>query len=169
MEKRRAAESVVETVHIVRPNHLNSAGRLFGGILMQWIDEVAALAAKRHTHKNVVTVSVDNLRFLKGAYQNDVIVIVGRVTYTGRTSMEVEVDSFVESLEGKRTHINHAYFTMVALDEEDKPTPIPGLILESEEERGKWERAKMRKSARLTELSGSNLQFESCSKVPHKL
>ncbi len=153
MEKRRVLESVVETVHIVRPNHLNSAGRLFGGILMQWIDEVAALSAKRHTHKNVVTVSVDNLRFLKGAYQNDVIVIIGRVTYTGRTSMEVEVDSFVESLDGDRTHINHAYFTMVALDEEDRPTPVPGLILETEEEKGKWERAKMRKSARLTELS----------------
>lgn len=54
-KNRRAEESVVETVHIVRPNHLNGAERLFGGILMQWIDEVAALAAKRHTHRNVIT------------------------------------------------------------------------------------------------------------------
>ena len=66
MEKRRVSESVVETVHIVRPNHLNGAERLFGGILMQWMDEVAALVAKRHTHRNVVTLSVDNLRFFKG-------------------------------------------------------------------------------------------------------
>ena len=65
MERRKVSDSIVETVHIVRPNHLNGAGRLFGGILMQWIDEVAALVAKRHTHKNVVTVSVDNLKFLK--------------------------------------------------------------------------------------------------------
>lgn len=71
-KNRRAEESVVETVHIVRPNHLNGAERLFGGILMQWIDEVAALAAKRHTHRNVITASVDNLSFLKGAYQKDV-------------------------------------------------------------------------------------------------
>ena len=128
MERRKVSDSIVETVHIVRPNHLNGAGRLFGGILMQWIDEVAALVAKRHTHKNVVTVSVDNLKFLKGAYQKDVIVIIGRVTYVGRTSMEVEVDSFVEALDGQRTHINHAYFTMVALDENDTPTPLPGNI-----------------------------------------
>lgn len=153
MEKRKVSESMVETVHIVRPNHLNGAGRLFGGILMQWIDEVAALTAKRHTHKNVVTVSVDNLKFLKGAYQQDVIVIVGRMTYVGRTSMEVEVDSFVEALDGQRTHINHAYFTMVALDENDSPTPVPGLLLETEEEMAKWERAKRRKDARLTSVS----------------
>lgn len=151
MESRKVAESIVETVHIVRPNHLNAAGRLFGGILMQWIDEVAALTAKRHTHKNVITVSVDNLRFLKGAYQKDVIVIIGKMTYVGRTSMEVEVDSFVEALDGKRTHINHAYFTMVALDEKDRPTPVPGLLLETEEEKAKWERARKRKEARLAD------------------
>lgn len=149
MEKKRVVDSVVETVHIVRPNHLNGAGRLFGGILMQWIDEVAALVAKRHTHKNVITVSVDNLRFLKGAYQKDVIVLVGRVTYTGRTSMEVEVDSYVEALDGERRHINHAYFTMVALDENDRPSQVPGLLLETEEERAKWERAKRRRELRL--------------------
>ncbi len=155
MEKRRVSESVVETVHIVRPNHLNGAERLFGGILMQWMDEVAALVAKRHTHRNVVTLSVDNLRFFKGAYQKDVIVIVGRMTYTGRTSMEVEVDSFVEALDGERTHINHAYFTMVGLDENDRPAPVPELSPETEEEKAKWERARKRKEARLMEVRQS--------------
>ena len=53
VESRKVSDSRVETVHIVRPNHLNAAGRLFGGMLMQWIDEVAALVAKRHTHTNV--------------------------------------------------------------------------------------------------------------------
>lgn len=149
IEKRKVAESMVETVHMVRPNHLNGVGRLFGGILMQWIDEVATLVAKRHTHKNVTTVSVDNLTFLKGAYQKDVIVLVGRVTYVGRTSMEVEVDSYVEAIDGQRIRINHAYFTMVALDENDKPTPAPGLILETEEEKAKWERAKKRREIRM--------------------
>ena len=159
MERRKVSDSIVETVHIVRPNHLNGAGRLFGGILMQWIDEVAALVAKRHTHKNVVTVSVDNLKFLKGAYQKDVIVIIGRVTYVGKTSMEVEVDSFVEALDGQRTHINHAYFTMVALDENDSPTPVPGLILKTPEEKANWERAKGRKNARLSILSANKSTF----------
>ncbi len=148
-ESRKVSESIVETVHMVRPNHLNGVGRLFGGILMQWIDEVAMLVAKRHTHKNVTTVSVDNLRFLKGAHQQDVIVLVGRVTYVGNTSMEVEVDSYVENLNGKRVRINHAYVTMVALDENDKPTPAPKLELETEEDRAKWERAKKRRELRM--------------------
>lgn len=62
-------ESIVETVHIIRPSDLNDAGRLFGGVLMQWIDEVAALVAKRHSQMNVTTASVDNLQFLHGAFK----------------------------------------------------------------------------------------------------
>ena len=105
-------------------------------------DEVAGLVGKRHTHMNVITASVDNLRFLRGAYQRDVVVIIGKVTYVGNTSMEVKVDTYKESLEGERTPINHAYFTMVALDENDKPTQVPRLELETDEEREEWERAK---------------------------
>ncbi len=81
VESRKVSDSRVETVHIVRPNHLNAAGRLFGGMLMQWIDEVAALVAKRHTHTNVTTASVDNLSFLKGAYPGDSVVIIGQLVY----------------------------------------------------------------------------------------
>ena len=67
-EERRVADSLVETVHMVRPNHMNAAGRLFGGMLMQWLDEVAGLVAKRHTRSNVITASVDNLRFIRGKW-----------------------------------------------------------------------------------------------------
>lgn len=116
---------------------------------MQWIDEVAALAAKRHAHMNVTTASVDNLRFLKGAYQNDVIVIQGKVTYVGRTSMEVKVDTYVETIDGKRILINNAFFTMVALDSEDNPAEVPRLELKSEEEREDWEKAVLRRKMRV--------------------
>lgn len=148
VESRKVSESIVETVHMVRPNHLNAAGRLFGGILMQWMDEIAGLTAKRHTRRNVITASVDNLSFLHGAYQRDVIVINGRVTYVGKTSMEVKVDSWVEDLDGERLLINRAYFTMVALDENDHPTAAPRLTLETDEEREEWERAKRRREMR---------------------
>lgn len=149
IEERRAADSRVETVHMVRPNHLNAAGRLFGGILMQWLDDVAGLVAKRHTRGNIITASVDNLRFIQGAYQKDVIVIIGKVTYVGNTSMEVRVDTYVENMDGMRRPINRAYFTMVALDENDKPTRVPRLILEGEEEKAEWEAAKKRREMRI--------------------
>ena len=84
IEAKRVTDSMAETVHIVRPNHLNGANRLFGGILMQWIDEVAGIVAKRHAMANVITASVDNLRFIKGAYQNEMVVIVGKLTYVGK-------------------------------------------------------------------------------------
>ncbi|CUX30586.1 acyl-CoA thioesterase [Clostridium sp. C105KSO13] len=148
-EERKVSDSRVETVHMVRPNHLNGAGRLFGGTLMQWLDEVAGLVAKRHTRTNVITASVDNLRFIHGAYQRDVIVIIGKMTYVGNTSMEVRVDTYVESIDGMRRPINRAYFSMVAIDENDKPRRVPRLILESEEERAEWEAAEKRKEMRM--------------------
>ncbi len=148
IEAKRVSDSVAETVHIVRPNHLNGANRLFGGILMQWIDEVAGIVAKRHSMRNVITASIDNLRFIKGAYQNEMVVIVGRLTYVGSTSMEVRVDTYVENRAGVRTAINRAYFVMVALDENDKPVPVPKLILETEIEKAEWEAAEKRREIR---------------------
>lgn len=148
IEAKRVADSMAETVHIVRPNHLNGANRLFGGILMQWIDEVAGIVAKRHAMANVITASVDNLRFIKGAYQNEMVVIVGKLTYVGTTSMEVRVETYVENKSGIRKAINSAYFVMVALDENDKPVSVPKLIVETEEEKLEWEAAEKRREMR---------------------
>lgn len=148
LEGKRVQDSMAETVHIVRPNHLNGANRLFGGILMQWIDEVAGIVAKRHSMMNVITASVDNLRFIKGAYQNEMVVIVGKMTYVGTTSMEVRVDTYVENKEGVRKAINRAYFVLVALDENDKPVAVPQLIVETEAEKAEWESAKKRREIR---------------------
>ncbi len=147
-EVKTVKDSMVETVHIVRPNHLNGANRLFGGILMQWMDEVAGIVAKRHSMSNVTTASVDNLRFIKGAYQNEMIVIIGKITYVGTTSMEVRVDTYVENKSGLRRAINRAYFAMVALDENDTPVPVPKLQIDTEEEKAEWEGAVKRREMR---------------------
>ena len=80
--EKRAIESRVEQVYQIRPEHLNGAGRLFGGRLMEWIDEVAGLVGIRHSQCNVITASVDNLKFIRGVFQNDLVVLVG--TLTGR-------------------------------------------------------------------------------------
>ena len=148
-EAKTVDDSRVETVHLVRPTHLNGANRLFGGLLMQWIDEVAGIVAKRHSGGNVTTASVDNLTFLKGAYQNDMIVIKGKMTWVGTSSMEVCVDTYVETLQGERTRINNAHFMMVALDENDKPMRVPGLILQTEDEHLAWAHGEERRRIRI--------------------
>lgn len=148
MVSKTVDDSRVETVRIVRPNHLNGANRLFGGILMQWIDEVAGIVAKRHSMCNVTTASVDNLTFLHGAYQNDMVVIKGKLTWVGSTSMEVCVDTYVENVSGKYERINNAHFLMVALDENNKPVQVPKLILQTEEERLAWECGEERRRIR---------------------
>ncbi len=141
--------SRTETVHIVRPNHLNGANRLFGGLLMQWIDEVAGIVAKRHSMCNVTTASVDNLTFLHGAYQNEMVVIKGKVTWVGTSSMEVCVDTYVENHLGERNRINNAHFMMVALDENENPVRVPRLILQTDDERLAWEHGEERRKIRL--------------------
>ena len=148
MTSKTVDESRVETIHVVRPNHLNGANRLFGGILMQWIDEVAGIVAKRHCMCNVTTAAVDNLTFLRGAYQNDMVVIRGKLTWVGNTSMEVCVDTYVETVGGQRDRINNAHFMMVALDENDKPVAVPRLILQTEDERLAWEHGEQRRRIR---------------------
>ena len=157
-EAKTVDDSRVETVHIIRPTHLNGANRLFGGILMQWIDEVAGIVAKRHSMSNVTTASVDNLTFLHGAYQNDLVVIKGKMTWVGSTSMEVCVDTYVESPKGERHRINNAHFMMVALDENDKPIQVPRLILQTEDEHLAWahgeERRRIRTERRAAKLDG---------------
>ena len=152
MNAKTVDDSRVETIHMVRPTHLNGANRLFGGILMQWIDEVAGIVAKRHCMGNVTTASVDNLTFLHGAYQNDMVVIKGKLTWVGNTSMEVCVDTYVETPSGQRDRINNAHFMMVALDENDKPKPVPKLILQTDDEHLAWEHGEERRRIRRERL-----------------
>ena len=158
IEAKTVDDSRVETVHIVRPNHLNGANRLFGGFLMQWIDEVAGIVAKRHAMSNVITASVDNLTFLHGAYQNEMVVIKGKITWVGSSSMEVCVDTYVETLSGERSRINNAHFMMVALDENDVPVRVPRLILQTEDEKLAWahgeERRRIRLQRKMDKLDG---------------
>ena len=149
MQGKTVDDSRTETVHLVRPTHLNGADRLFGGILMQWIDEVAGIVAKRHSMCNVTTASVDNLTFLKGAYQGDMVVIRGKMTWVGSSSMEVCVDTYVENPQGERVRINNAHFMMVALDDQDRPVQVPRLILQTEDEELAWSHGEERRRIRL--------------------
>ncbi len=145
MIKKEVSESRTEQVQILNQSNMNGFGRLFGGQLMQWIDVVAAVVARRHSEKNVTTVLVDRLEFRQAARVNNTLVLNGHITYVGRTSMEVCVNTYIESLSGERTLINTAYLVMVALDENDRPTPVPGLILKTDEEKTEWAEAEKRR------------------------
>ncbi len=136
--------------HAIVPADLNGGGRLFGGALLRWIDEIAGIVAKRHASSpNVTTVAIDNLQFKAGVYNADLLVIIGYITYVGNTSMEVRVDSYVENFEGMRHPINRAYFEMVAMGPDDKPTRVPRLTIENESQKAEWEGAELRKQNRL--------------------
>ena len=154
MEK-RVSESRTEQVQILTQAELNGYGRLFGGKLMEWIDIVAAVTARRHCGKNVTTAMVDSLEFGAPAYANDTIVLVGTVVYTGTTSMEVCVKTYIEKLNGQRKLINRASLIMVALDENENPAPVPELICETDEERREFEAGRLRSEARRAQRTGN--------------
>ena len=139
------------SVQIVMPQHCNGYARprLFGGQIMAWIDVIGAVAARRYTGRAVTTVCVDNLSFLKPAFLNDTVVQEAAVTWTGRTSLEVRVDSMVERLDGSRELINRAYLVFVALDEEGKPTEVPLFVPETDEEKAEYQAALERRRVRL--------------------
>ena len=143
-EAKKVSESQTEQVQIIMSGDTNGSGRLFGGRLVEWIDVVAAVVARRHSGCEVTTVSIDNLNFKAPAHINETIVLIGCVTYTGRTSIEVRVDTFVENLGGKRSMVNRAYVVMVALDENEKPSPVPSLILENDDQRNEWKAGEKR-------------------------
>ena len=129
-------------------SNINGYNRLFGGQLLQWVDEVAAVVARRHSGCNVTTASIDSLDFKKPAYANDTVVLKGKITYAGKSSMEINVKTYVEKLTGENVLINDAYIIMVALGDDVKPTKIPGLSLTTDDEIKEWSNALKRKELR---------------------
>lgn len=149
-EFKRVSESATENSKIVQSKDINGQNRLFGGRLMEWIDETAALAAMRHCGGLVTTCAVDNLVFKHGAKLNQVVVLKANVTYVGNTSVEVRVEPFVEDLPtGDHFLINHAHLICVHVDEEGQPIPIRyGLDITSEAEQEEWDNAQKRAESR---------------------
>ena len=149
MQERTVEYSRTEQTHIVQPADLNGGGRLFGGTLLKMIDEVAAIVAMRRCgFKTVTTAAIDNLVFKSGAYVNDLIVLIGYVIYTGKTSMEVRVDTYVERTDGMRYPINRAHIVLVALDEKNRPTAVPQLVLQNDIQREEFLQAQKRRNTK---------------------
>ena len=150
------SQSFTEITHLIMHEDINGAERLFGGRLMEWIDECAGIAAIRHCGCNVTTACVDTLRFLKGAYLGEVIVIQAQVTFIGKSSIEVRVDSYVEDPStSKRTLVNTAYLIEVCIDNAGKPIVVPyDIEPRTNDELIEWEGAQRRKEIRRRRAEG---------------
>jgi acyl-CoA hydrolase len=136
---------------IVMPMHTNgAAGVMFGGIMMQWIDVCAGVAAMRHARCGVVTASIDRLDFLSPVQVGEIVVLQAQVNYVSTTSMEVGCRVETEHMRtGERRYVTKAYLTFVALDERGKPKKLPRLELESDEDRRRHGDAERRRADRL--------------------
>lgn len=146
--ERTVDDSRTEQMQMIRPQYMNGAGTLFGGQLALWIDEVAGVVAMRHCQGLVTTAAIDNLRFHQPVFEQDLIILKGKLTHVGSTSMEVRVDSFVERIDGTLFLINTAFVIMVALDENGKPKPVPKLRLRNDLEQREYDAGEKRRQLR---------------------
>ena len=142
--------SRVTISQLMHPEHANLLGNVHGGWIMKLVDEAGALACMRHAQRKVVTVAIDSMTFRQPIKIGDLIVLNAEVTYTGRTSMEAEVQVLAENpVTGERTYTNNAYLVYVALDDDGKPTAVRQLLAETNDEKRKMEQAKERQERRL--------------------
>ena len=142
--------SRVTLSQLMHPEHANLLGNVHGGWIMKLVDEAGALACMRHAQRKVVTVTIDSMDFRQPIRLGDVVILNAEVSYTGRTSMEVTVEVHAENpITGEQIHTNTAYLVYVALDDSGRPTPVPPLLAETEEEKQKLELGQVRQQQRL--------------------
>jgi len=147
---KRASESATEMVQVVLPNDANPLGFILGGTVMHLIDMAGAIACHRHTRSLLVTAAVDGLQFLHPVKIGDLVILKARVTAVWSTSLEVEVEVFSEeTLTGLRRMTSRAYLTFVAIDRDGRRLRIPGLILETADDRQRAAEADVRRADRL--------------------
>lgn len=149
-EARTISETKLTLTTLMQPEHSNSLGNVHGGVLLKLCDECGAIVAARHARRPVVTVTVDSVTFDKPVLVGRLLLIHGRITWMGRTTVEVELSVETENLlTGEVKHTNSAYFVYVALDDERKSTPVPPLRLETDGERKRFNEGEMRQHMRL--------------------
>lgn len=142
-------ESRIVMARSMQPPDANVWGNVHGGAIMRMVDEAGGAVAVRHSRCPCVTVAMDSMTFKQPAYIGDLLTVTACLTYTGRTSMEVEAHIEAENLlKGNKRHIGTSYLVYVALDEHGRPTPVPPLIPRGEEERARWHAAEERRARR---------------------
>jgi len=145
-----SASAIIDQVVEVFPNDLNAHGTLFGGKLMQVVDNLAAIVAKRHSGHVCVTLGIDSVRFLNPARHGDILVCKASVNRTWKTSMEIGVKVIAEDFRTlEQKDILSAYFTFVAVDDDSKPIEIIPVFPETPEQVDRFKQAEVRREHRL--------------------
>ena len=123
-------DSEVFMTELVLPNDTNLLGNLMGGRMMHWIDICGALAASKHSQKIVATVKINSIEFRHPVRMGEMVELHARLIKVGTTSMDVKVSVVTENLRtAEKIKTNVAYITYVALDDNQRPSPVPRLIL----------------------------------------
>jgi acyl-CoA hydrolase len=152
MEEKHVKDSCVTISYVMMPEDANPAGNVHGGIIMKHIDMTGGVAAMRHARCNVVTASIDSLIFHYPVFIGDLVTLRASLNLVARSSMEVGVRVETENLfTGEVRHTASAYLTFVALDRNGRPTPVPQLIPETDDEKRRHRQAMERRAVRLAE------------------
>ena len=148
-------ESRAETTIVMLPSDANPKGNVFGGVILKHVDLIAGLVAKRHAgHANVVTASIDKMSFLRPIFIGNAVILSARINYVKKTSMEIEVNIQAEDLDDNTiVHAGTAFVNLVAIDKYGKPTEVPSLILDNDDDRRRFHEGETRMKSRLDATS----------------
>lgn len=151
--EKKPSESAITTTRLMMPTDANVLGNVFGGAIMRYMDEVAAISAWKHAGTNAVTASIDRMNFYQPVYVGNILILKASVNYVGRTSMEVGVRIEAQDPEsGKTVHTGSCYLTYVAIDANGRPTKIPKLIPQTADEKRRFKQALARRKLREAEV-----------------
>jgi len=152
MNSKSPNDSKAQMTVVMLPSDANPEGNVFGGVILKHIDLIAVLVAKRHARTNIVTASIDRVNFLKPVFIGNALILTARLNYVGRSSMEIEVKVEAEDLEKGRKILTGTAFITVALGKNGKPTEVPRLLFETEEDKWKFAEGEARMAQRVKEL-----------------
>ena len=149
LEPRAPRESVSDVADLMFPPDANMHGTVFGGKVLQMVDKAASVCAMRHSGKPCVTVAMERVEFLVPIKVGTFLIAEARVHATGRTSMDIGVEVYAEDMPGgRRVHTNSCLVTMVAVDAEGRPSPVPPILAETPEDKARQAAAEARRQAR---------------------
>ena len=152
LKGKKPSQSAMLTARLMMPTDANVLGNVFGGAIMRYMDEAAAIVAWRHAGRNVVTASIDRMNFFAPVYVGNLLILKASVNYVGTTSMEIGVRIEAQDPSTRKgVHAGSCYLTYVALDEKGKPTPVPPLKVTTSTEKRRFKEAAGRRKIREAE------------------